>query len=380
MSDPIIFKHEFLELKLNERETNALWFIGSISQDEVIKCGNACLTEIIREYAIAPPNLRLDLMDVDEEIIEAVDTTFVRKTGYTHHTFFIPVERNCEWLEEIKSQKTNIDQYPLAFLDKTRSRIRVIVSVFPEDQEGELKHRLDIRTELIKQYADSVAKKVIDFNKDLTEKMAAELNNRKAALIKADKELENVGLPRVHNPEHEERDVQMHKLMQRLGSHMTNANLHQDENKTSIVKSFIVHGHDEISLLQLKNYIQNTLKLDEPVILRDQPGLGKTLIEKFERDAQEMDLIFVLLTPDDEMVGPNDTDGTRRQARPNVIFEMGFFLGKLGRESGKILLLHKGPTYLPSDISGIEYIDISNGIESAGEKIRRELRALKIIP
>ncbi|HET9211643.1 MAG TPA: TIR domain-containing protein, partial [Thermoanaerobaculia bacterium] len=58
------------------------------------------------------------------------------------------------------------------------------------------------------------------------------------------------------------------------------------------------------------------------------------------------------------------------------ILELGFFLGKLGRKSGKVLLLHKGPLEIPSDIHGIGYIDISNGIESAGEAIRRELRAL----
>jgi len=51
----------------------------------------------------------------------------------------------------------------------------------------------------------------------------------------------------------------------------------------------------------------------------------------------------------------------------------------LGRESGKILLLHKGPVEIPSDIIGIEYIDISNGVESAGEGIRRELGALGIL-
>jgi predicted nucleotide-binding protein len=90
-------------------------------------------------------------------------------------------------------------------------------------------------------------------------------------------------------------------------------------------------------------------------------------------------LVFVLLTPDDEVAGPSDTNAEKRRARQNVIFEMGFFLGKLGSESGKILLLHKGPVDIPSDISGIEYIDITNEIESAGEKIRRELQELGVL-
>jgi predicted nucleotide-binding protein len=90
-------------------------------------------------------------------------------------------------------------------------------------------------------------------------------------------------------------------------------------------------------------------------------------------------LVFVLLTPDDVVANPSDPDDQKRRARQNVIFELGFFLGKLGRGSGKVLLLHKGPLDIPSDIIGIEYIDIANGIVSAGETIRRELRGLGVL-
>jgi predicted nucleotide-binding protein len=145
------------------------------------------------------------------------------------------------------------------------------------------------------------------------------------------------------------------------------------------VRSFIVHGRDHGSLWELKDYLQNTLELDEPTVLQQMPGRGKTLIEKFEREARDIKLVFVLLTPDDTSASPDDTDTEKRRARQNVIFELGFFLGRLGRESGRVLLLHKGPIELPSDIVGIEYIDITNGIESAGEKLRRELRALGIL-
>lgn len=376
---PKLFIHTILESKLREQLAGALQFVGRMSQEDVINCGNVCLTEIIRQYAIASPILRLDSRHADELIIEPTDTTWERKTGNTNHTFVIPIERDCEWLEDVDSQRTEVDDYPLAFLDKKRSRIRIILAVFPEDKEGELKRRLDHRAGLVEQYVDSVAERITDFNKDLAEKMAAELNKRKNALIKADKELEIVGLPRLYNPEHKEREVQIQKIMQSLGAYMTNASHGEDEAKTPEIKSFIVHGHDKTSLLELKNYIQNTLKLGEPIILREMPGSGKTIIEKFEKHAGEVDLIFVLLTPDDKVVAPNDTDVVERHARPNVIFEMGFFLGKLGRASGKILLLHKGPIELPSDISGIEYIDISGGVESAGEKIRLELQGLNIM-
>jgi predicted nucleotide-binding protein len=117
------------------------------------------------------------------------------------------------------------------------------------------------------------------------------------------------------------------------------------------------------------------LKWQEPIVLRDQASGGKTIIEKFEECAHRIDCVFVLLTPDDMggLVGTNDE---KRRSRQNVIFEAGFFYGKLDRLSGRVLLLHKGPLELPSDISGVVLINIENGVVAAGENIRMEVAAL----
>ena len=138
------------------------------------------------------------------------------------------------------------------------------------------------------------------------------------------------------------------------------------------MKTFIVHGHDEIAKLSLKNYIQNTLKMEEPVVLSEKASGGLTIIEKFEKYAEEVNLVFVLLTPDDRY-----TDDSKYRARQNVIFEMGYFLGKLGRKKGRVILLYKGNLELPNDISGIVYINIDEGIESSGEQIRREIEEVE---
>ena len=138
---------------------------------------------------------------------------------------------------------------------------------------------------------------------------------------------------------------------------------------------FIVHGHDEAALYALKNYLQNTLKLPEPIVLREQASQGRTIIEKFEALVDDVDLVFVLLTPDDEMASSSAGSDRSRRARQNVILELGFFLGKLQRLSGKIILLYKGSLDIPSDISGIIYIDITNGIDAVGEQIRKEIAA-----
>ena len=143
------------------------------------------------------------------------------------------------------------------------------------------------------------------------------------------------------------------------------------------LQPFIVHGHDDKTKLDLKNYLQNTLHLSEPIILHEKPDGGRTIIEKLEDYALLSSIVFVLLTPDDLVAQIGDTDSQKRRARQNVIFEMGYFLGMLGRESGRVLLLHRGPLDIPSDLSGIIYIDIPDGIEAAGEKIRREIENVR---
>jgi CheY-like chemotaxis protein len=138
-------------------------------------------------------------------------------------------------------------------------------------------------------------------------------------------------------------------------------------------RAFIVHGHDTAEKLALKNYLQNTLGFAEPIILHEQPNLGRTIIEKLEDYARVTDVAFILLTPDDKMSNGKGTNDAKRRARQNVIFELGYFLGIFGRLSGRVLLLHKGHLDLPSDLSGVIYIDISNGVDAAGENIRKEL-------
>ena len=88
-------------------------------------------------------------------------------------------------------------------------------------------------------------------------------------------------------------------------------------------------------------------------------------------------IVFVLLTPDDISAGSDDPDDLKRRARQNVIFEMGYFLGTLGRRSGRVLLLYQPPLELPSDLSGVVYIDISQGIEATAEKIRMEIQNVR---
>src|SRR5439155_364495 len=88
------------------------------------------------------------------------------------------------------------------------------------------------------------------------------------------------------------------------------------------------------------------------VVLHEQPNAGRTLIEKFEAHARAAAYAVVLLTGDDEA---GSISGERRpRGRQNVIFELGFFFGKLGRE--RVTVLVQPGVERPSDVEGLVYI------------------------
>lgn len=95
-----------------------------------------------------------------------------------------------------------------------------------------------------------------------------------------------------------------------------------------------------------------------PVVLHEQPNQGKTIIEKFEHHA-DVDFAVVLLTPDDIGHPSNRQDLARPRARQNVVLELGFLMGTLGRH--RVCVLHAGDLELPSDYSGVLYLPLDAG-------------------
>lgn len=137
-------------------------------------------------------------------------------------------------------------------------------------------------------------------------------------------------------------------------------------------KCFIVHGHDTSAVDDLKKFIGAQLPAYAPVVLSESKSGGLTVIEKFEEYAETAFIAFVLMTPDDQVV---DSSGKviGRRARQNVIFELGYFLGRLGRSNGRVLILTKGDVEIPSDIVGVVSIDISSGILASANQILTEI-------
>jgi len=135
---------------------------------------------------------------------------------------------------------------------------------------------------------------------------------------------------------------------------------------------FIVHGHDEAAKESVARLLQ-TLDL-EPIILHEKPNQGRTIIEKFE-DYSDVGFAVVLLTPDDVGAAKEERGNLRPRARQNAIFELGFFIGKLGRE--RVCALHKGNVKILSDFSGVLWIPL----DEAGAwklKLGQEMKAAEL--
>ena len=114
-------------------------------------------------------------------------------------------------------------------------------------------------------------------------------------------------------------------------------------------KVFVIHGRDEENLQSLKTVLRERFGLI-PVVMKEQPDGGLTLIEKFERLAEQCCFAVVLLTPDDHVLVDPEGEGTW-QPRGNVLFELGWFCARLHRE--RILFLCRRGTHLPSDFSAV---------------------------
>lgn len=149
-----------------------------------------------------------------------------------------------------------------------------------------------------------------------------------------------------------------------------------DPPKNSNVQSrptFVVHGHDRAALHEAVRVLERGTGR-EVIVLHEQANAGRTILEKFEDHVADVSFAVVLLTGDDE---GGIRGGTNKQprGRQNVIFELGFLFGKLGRRRVAVLLEEN--VEKPSDIDGLVYITF----DEAGawkQSLARELEAAGI--
>ena len=137
---------------------------------------------------------------------------------------------------------------------------------------------------------------------------------------------------------------------------------------------FVIHGHDEAKQRELVHILEQRLHLDV-VVMREHAGKSRTFIEKFEQVAEPCNAAIAIITPDDKVQA---RDGAYRQPRPNVVYELGWFAGRCGRE--RTLLLVKDGATVPSDWLGIEQLRFRENIEEVYLKLEREINEWRKTP
>lgn len=137
--------------------------------------------------------------------------------------------------------------------------------------------------------------------------------------------------------------------------------------KTLSRKVFIVHGHDDGARESVARFLER-IGL-EAIILHEQANQGRTVMEKVVAHG-DVDFAVVLLTPDDEGCVKGGSPAPR--PRQNVLLELGYFIGRLGRE--KVCALKRGELEIPSDFAGVvwEQMDSGGGWK---QSLARELQA-----
>lgn len=112
---------------------------------------------------------------------------------------------------------------------------------------------------------------------------------------------------------------------------------------------FLVHGHDEKTRMDVSEFVHEWFGI-VPTVLHKQINRGMALIEKFETHSSNAACAIVIMTPDDEGRAKNNISAIEKRARQNVVFELGYFYGKLQRDH--VIVLDFGVD-LPGDLVGL---------------------------
>ncbi len=117
----------------------------------------------------------------------------------------------------------------------------------------------------------------------------------------------------------------------------------------------VIHGQNDALKNAVVDYLEK-LALD-PVVLHKQQNNDRNIVEKIE-SLPEVDFAVVLLTADDfAQPGKPAARGGRMQAKRNVLFELGYYVGRLGKS--RVCSLYSGHSKPPLDHDGINCLTVS---------------------
>jgi CRP/FNR family transcriptional regulator, cyclic AMP receptor protein len=146
------------------------------------------------------------------------------------------------------------------------------------------------------------------------------------------------------------------------------------------IRVFVISSEEA---LEIARTIQNTFDHDPFKVIVWTDGVFRASwypIESLERELDQSDFAIAIAQPDDMTQSRSDTLPTPRD---NVIFELGLFIGRIGRHRSFLIEPRGEETKLPSDLSGITSItykydprDLAAALGPACNRIRGIIKDL----
>jgi predicted nucleotide-binding protein len=138
---------------------------------------------------------------------------------------------------------------------------------------------------------------------------------------------------------------------------MTYRKFRDDDGKKKEFNVFIIHGHSE-EWRSVERHINKKLEFNTTVLQEN--FRGKVILNQFKEDIWfRCPCAVAIMSPDDKIVNG------KSQARPNVFFEIGYFLGFQDgyywdyedADIEPVIILKEKSIEMNSDLSGVEYIE-----------------------
>lgn len=137
-------------------------------------------------------------------------------------------------------------------------------------------------------------------------------------------------------------------------------------------KVFIVHGHDDNLRSKVELFVRELGF--EPIVLFKQPNMGETIIQKLQREANDVVYSIILYTPCDLGKDKDKIDEEMKpRARQNVVFEHGYMCALLGMKN--VCALVDDKVEISGDLSGVLFVPVDND-EMWKFRIAKEMKAV----
>jgi hypothetical protein len=137
----------------------------------------------------------------------------------------------------------------------------------------------------------------------------------------------------------------------------SNIPFRSDVRAKSLSEVLLIYGRDLESKQVVANYVES---LGQQII-----PLNEDSFDTIDILATEATFVIILLTPDDMVVSASDPQLTRFRARQNIIYEFGFFHGKLGPK--RVCALFRSNSEMELELPADSLRSACVHLDSAGE-------------